>query len=265
MLQTLPQPGTAAERLFEFAITFALPLAVLFIGLVVGYAAGRFTRRFLGWAGVPGAVEGTPFERTANRIGTSTVGLVSVVVTLFVYVVTMGVVLQLAGVLGQPSYVPLVTSYLPQVFVAVLVLITGIILGDKAELMMSERLENVRLSRVSPLPAVVKYSVFYVAGLVALSQLGVATTALVVLLAAYAFAIVFLGGIAFKDLLASGGAGIYLLLTQPYSIGDRIEVEGRRGIVQEIEVFVTYIESEGEEYIVPNRRVVRNGVVRVRE
>jgi small-conductance mechanosensitive channel len=151
------------------------------------------------------------------------------------------------------------------VFVAVLVLITGIILGDKAELMMSERLENVRLSRVSPLPAVVKYSVFYVAGLVALSQLGVATTALVVLLAAYAFAIVFLGGIAFKDLLASGGAGIYLLLTQPYSIGDRIEVEGRRGIVQEIEVFVTYIESEGEEYIVPNRRVVRNGVVRVRE
>lgn len=258
------QPRMLAEQLYGFVVQFALPLGVLAIGLLVGFVAGRFTRRFLGWVGVPGAVEGTAFERAANRVGTSTVGLVSVVVTLFVYVVTLGVVLQLGGVLGAPAYVPLVTSYLPQVFVAVLVLITGIIVGDKAELTVSERLQNVRLARVSPLPALVKYSVFYIAGLVALSQLGVATDALVVLLAAYLFALVFLGGLAFKDLLASGGAGVYLLLTQPYSIGDRIEVEGRRGIVQEIEVFVTHIESEGEEYIVPNRRVVRNGVVRVR-
>ncbi len=258
------EPRMLAEQLYGFVVQFALPLAVLLVGIVVGFVAGRFTRRFLGWVGVPGAVEGTPFERTANRVGTSTVGVVSVVVTLFVYVVTLGVVFQLAGVLGTPSYVPLVTSYLPQVFVAALVLITGLIVGDKAKLVVSERLENVRLTRVAMLPALVKYSVFYVAALVALSQLGVATNALVVLLAAYLFAVVFLGGLAFKDLLASGGAGVYLLLTQPYSIGDRIEVEGRRGIVQEIEVFVTYIESEGEEYIVPNRRVVRNGVVRVR-
>jgi len=258
------QPGVLAEQLYRLVVQFALPLAVVLVGLVVGFVAGRFTRRFLDWVGVPAAVEGTPFERTANRVGTSTVGLVSVLVTLFVYVLTLGVVLQLAGVLGSPAYVPLVTAYLPQVFVAVLVVITGLILGDKAELVVSERLQNVRLTRVGLVPAVAKYSVFYIAGLVAFSQLGVATDALVVLLAAYLFAVVFLGGLAFKDLLASGGAGVYLLLTQPYSIGDRIEVEGQRGIVQEIEVFVTHIESEGEEYIVPNRRVVRNGVVRVR-
>jgi small-conductance mechanosensitive channel len=65
-------------------------------------------------------------------------------------------------------------------------------------------------------------------------------------------------------MLASGAAGMYLLLNQPYSIGDQVEVGGQRGIVQEVDVFVTHVESEGEEYIVPNRKVFENGIVRVR-
>jgi len=38
-----------------------------------------------------------------------------------------------------------------------------------------------------------------------------------------------------------------------------------RGIVQEVDMFVTRIESDGEEYIVPNSRVFEDGVVRIRD
>jgi small-conductance mechanosensitive channel len=85
------------------------------------------------------------------------------------------------------------------------------------------------------------------------------------LLAAYAFGVVFLGGIAFKDMLAASAAGVYLLLAEPYVIGDEVEIDGKRGIVQEVDMFVTHVESDGEEYIIPNQRVMRSGIVRIRE
>jgi small-conductance mechanosensitive channel len=130
--------------------------------------------------------------------------------------------------------------------------------------MVSERLSSVKLPEVTLIPALVKYSVFYVAGLLALAQLGVATAALLVLLAAYTFGVVFVGGLACKDILTSATAGIYLLLSQPYTIGDEVRIDDHRGIVQEMDVFVTLIESDDEEYLIPNRLVFRRGIVRVR-
>jgi small-conductance mechanosensitive channel len=54
-------------------------------------------------------------------------------------------------------------------------------------------------------------------------------------------------------------------LTEPYTIGDEVEIADNRGIVQEMDVFVTYVEDDGEEYMIPNRKVLRDGAMRVRE
>jgi len=84
------------------------------------------------------------------------------------------------------------------------------------------------------------------------------------MLAAYVFGLVFLGGLAFRDLLAAGAAGMYVLLHQPYTIGDEVRIGDRRGIVQETDMFVTRIENDGEEFVIPNQVVLHEGVVRVR-
>jgi small-conductance mechanosensitive channel len=167
-------------------------------------------------------------------------------------------------ILPSAAFLTELRTFLPQLFIAVIVVIVGILLADKAELLVGERLRSIKLPEVTLLPTLVKFSILYIAALIALSQLGVATGALLVLLAAYAFGVVFLSGLAFKDLLSSAAAGIYLLLTEPYSIGDEVEIDGNRGIVQEVDVFVTYVESEGEEYMIPNRKVLRDGAMRVR-
>jgi hypothetical protein len=240
------------------------PLAVLVVGLIFGFLAGRIVRRVLVGLGVPSAVEGTAFERSTGRLGTSTVSLVSTIVTLFIYVVTVGMTLELAGLLDTALFVPGVTGYLREVFIAVFIVIAGLVVGDVAELAARERTKGVKLPEVNVIPVLVKYSVFYVTALLALAQLGVAIGALLILLAGYAFALVFLGGLALRDLLRAGAAGIYLLLAQPYGIGDRVEVDGHRGIVQEVDVLVTRVESEEEELIVPNHLVFESGVVRVR-
>ena len=143
-------------------------------------------------------------------------------------------------------------------------LVVGVLIGDKAEIVIGEWLRSIKLPEATIIPRLVKYSILYVAALIALSQLQVATGALLVLLAAYAFGVVFLGGLALKDLLSSAAAGIYLLLTEPYSIGDEVEIDGARGVVQEVDVFATTVENDGEEYVIPNRKVLREGAMRVR-
>jgi small-conductance mechanosensitive channel len=58
---------------------------------------------------------------------------------------------------------------------------------------------------------------------------------------------------------------VFLLLNQPYTIGDRVRIGEQEGIVQEIDMFVTHVEDDDTEYIVPNQQVFRSGIVRVRE
>jgi small-conductance mechanosensitive channel len=58
---------------------------------------------------------------------------------------------------------------------------------------------------------------------------------------------------------------VFLLLRQPYGVGDEVKIAGERGIVQEVDLFVTHIEADGEDHVVPNHSVFRNGIVLIRE
>lgn len=239
-------------------------LLVIVVGLIAGYLIGRLATRLLELSGVPGLVEGTGTERWLQRMGTSTVVLVGRLIALFIYLSAFLAAFLIVGALDGNVFWELATAWLPHLFVAIIVLVVGIVLADKVEILVSERLQAVKLPDVGLIPPLVKYTIIFVALLIALGQVGVDTTALLIVLAIYVLAFVVLGAVALQDFLASGAAGIYLLLREPYAIGDEIEIDGATGIVQEIDVFVTRIEGDGREHIVPNRRVMQQGAKRYR-
>jgi len=251
--------------IFSEETAFTLAVALLIIGFIISYSVWRYTHAIFKRTTLQEAVEGTAFERTANRFGTSTAGVIGQLLALFVYISFMIVAFNVARLLAVDEIWLGLAGYLHRLFIAILAIIIGLVAGDKAKLLVQERLRSVKLPDASVIPELTKYSIFYIAALIALSQIGVATGALLILLAAYAFGLVFLGGIAFKDLLSASAAGIYLLLVEPYSIGDEVQIDDKRGIVQEVDMFVTHIESDGEEYIIPNQQVFRSGIVRIRE
>ncbi|MEF8776969.1 MAG: mechanosensitive ion channel domain-containing protein [Haloarculaceae archaeon] len=256
--------GELIRGLFTREAAFAVSVAILFAGLVLTYVVWRWVRSLLVNAGIGDAVEGTPFERTARGFGTSTIGMLSFLSAVAFYIGTVIIALNIAQLLNPNVFWSHFTGYLPRLFIAAVAIIVGMVLGDKGRLYVSERLRSIKVPEAEIIPEIVRYSIFYTAALLALAQLGVATAALLVLLAAYTFGLVLLAGLAFKDLLAASAAGVYLLLTEPYTIGDEVRIDDKRGIVQEIDMFVTRIEADGEEYIVPNQEVFRSGVVRVR-
>ncbi|MDB2259871.1 mechanosensitive ion channel [Halorubrum ezzemoulense] len=256
---------TVPEFLLNVRYRIWLALAVLLFGLALAYLTGVINRRLLRRAGVPEVIEGTTFERTAREFDTSTVRILAQLSSYFIVAVAVIVALTVADVNYLEQFWSGVAAFLPRLFVAAVVVIVGVVVGDKAELLVAERLRGIKLPELGVLPTVVNYSVVYVAALIALGQVGVQTLALIVLLAAYAFAVVLFAALATKDLVASAAAGVFLLLRQPYGIGDEVRVAGERGVVQEVDLFVTHIETDGEEHVLPNHVVFREGIVLIRE
>ncbi|OSO94174.1 mechanosensitive ion channel protein MscS [Halorubrum ezzemoulense DSM 17463] len=256
---------TVPEFLLNVRYRIWLALAVLLFGLALAYLTGVINRRLLRRAGVPEVIEGTTFERTAREFDTSTVRILAQLSSYFIVAVAVIVALTVADVNYLEQFWSGVAAFLPRLFVAAVVVIVGVVVGDKAELLVAERLRGIKLPELGVLPTVVNSSVVYVAALIALGQVGVQTLALIVLLAAYAFAVVLFAALATKDLVASAAAGVFLLLRQPYGIGDEVRVAGERGVVQEVDLFVTHIETDGEEHVLPNHVVFREGIVLIRE
>jgi len=243
---------------------YLLAIAVLVVGIVAGYVVGRVNERVLRALGVPRAVEGTSVERTARRFGTSVVSLLARLTSWIIYVAAIVIALAVTNLVDLRTLWYRLVGYVPAVAFAAAVLVFGFLLGDKAEILVAERLRGVKIPEIGVIPIAVKYAIVFVAVLVALGQLGVATLPLLVVFTVGVVALVVFSVVATMDLLRSGAAGVYVLLNQPYSIGDHVRIGEVRGIVQEVNVFVTRVEDDGTEYVVPNHIVFARGVLRER-
>jgi small conductance mechanosensitive channel len=83
----------------------------------------------------------------------------------------------------------------------------------------------------------------------ALSQLGIDTTSLSVVVGAAGLAI----GMALKDSLNNFASGVMLILFRPFKSGDFVEAGGVAGIVETITVFSTTMRTgDNKEVIIPN-------------
>ena len=68
-------------------------------------------------------------------------------------------------------------------------------------------------------------------------------------------------GFAFRDILQNFLAGILLLLTEPFRLGDQIVVGGFEGTVEEIETRATFIRTyDGRRVVIPNSNLFTESV-----
>lgn len=94
---------------------------------------------------------------------------------------------------------------------------------------------------------------FSVAGIV-----GIETTSFIAVLAAAGFAV----GLALQGSLSNFAAGIIILVFRPYRVGDWIEVDGKFGKVEEIQIFNTLLSTPGKKtLIIPNGQIVDNAII----
>ncbi len=91
----------------------------------------------------------------------------------------------------------------------------------------------------------------------ALNKLGVQTTSLIAVIGAAGLAV----GLALQGSLANFAAGIMLIIFKPFKVGDFIEAGGALGVVHEIQIFNTIMNTmDNRQVIVPNSKVTGDNI-----
>lgn len=93
---------------------------------------------------------------------------------------------------------------------------------------------------------------------IALSLLGINTNVIVGAFSALGLGI----SLALKDNMANVAAGVQILFTKPFDVGDYISVDSKEGYVTRIEIMYTIIRSlDNQDVIIPNLSLISNVVV----
>ena len=91
----------------------------------------------------------------------------------------------------------------------------------------------------------------------ALSSLGINTTSLVALLGAAGLAV----GLALQDSLKNFASGVMLIFQRPFTTGDYVEAAGATGLVEEVSLFTSTLNTpDNRKVIVPNGEIY-SGVI----
>jgi len=142
-----------------------------------------------------------------------------------------------------------------QVLGAIIVFVVGIAvarwLGDAILNLCQKKNLDITLSKF--LAAAVRITIMAFAILIALGKFGITITPFVAAIGALAFGSSF----AFSGPLSNYGAGLSLILSRPFTVGDTISVSGVEGIVEDIKLASTrLITEDGVKIMIPNRKIV---------
>ena len=146
-------------------------------------------------------------------------------------------------------------AYGMQLIGALVILIIGLkvagFLGRRVVALCERRNVDVTLSRFAG--NVTKILLVVIVVIITLSNFGIDIAPLVALGGALAFGVSF----AVQGPLANYGAGLVIILTRPFTVGDTVLVQGVSGIVDEVTLAHTLLIGEDKEKItIPNRKIV---------
>ena len=150
-----------------------------------------------------------------------------------------------------------ITTYGVQFLLALLVLIIGLwIIGKVTDLISKQLLTYVKdatLAKFLSSAANIALKVMLVISVA--SMVGIQTTSFVAILGAAGLAV----GLALQGSLANLAGGVMLLIFRPIRVDDYIEAQGHGGIVKDIGIFVTVLETFDKRHIILPNGPLSNG------
>ncbi len=152
-----------------------------------------------------------------------------------------------------------ILDYLPDIGVAVLILVLGVILT-----LIIAKIAKKAMGRSKLDPSLTAFFVrlihifcYVMIAIAVLSKLGVSPTGLIAFFSASMAAV----ALALKDNIADIASGIVLLFTRPFVTGDFIEFGAHKGFVTKIDLIHTRIRTyDDTEVIVPNSKITTTEV-----
>ncbi|WP_260260979.1 small-conductance mechanosensitive channel MscS [Vibrio intestinalis] len=149
----------------------------------------------------------------------------------------------------------LLVQYGVNIISAVLILFIGNIITKMVANSVSKVLEKKKLDKavVEFVHGLVRYMLFVIVLIAALSRIGVQTASVVAVIGAAGLAV----GLALQGSLSNFAAGVLIVAFRPFKSGDYVEVGGVAGSVEAIQIFQTVLKTpDNKMVVVPNSGVI---------
>lgn len=156
--------------------------------------------------------------------------------------------------------ITLLIRYVPQLLLAIAVLFVGFwIIGRLTRVLRrGMELRGMDVSLRSFLRSLVSLGLKILLLFTVAEMVGIRTTSLIAILGAAGLAV----GLALQNSLSNFAGGVLILIFNPYKIGDVITAQGLSGVVKEIQIFNTILQTEeGKTVILPNGAVSNNTII----
>ena len=146
-------------------------------------------------------------------------------------------------------------NYSFQLVGALLILLIGLFIANKVAKGVNRMCESkgldVTLTRF--IANVVKVIIVIMVAVICLNKIGISITPLIAAIGAIGLG----AGLALQGLLSNYGAGLNIVLTRPFVVGDTISVQGVSGQVKDILLAYTQIVTEDDvEITIPNKHII---------
>ncbi|MBA3394818.1 MAG: mechanosensitive ion channel [Deltaproteobacteria bacterium] len=255
------------ERFSTWAET-SIPAAVLavvivllgyLIALLLKHLATRLLRR---WStGLVGVVErishqrGVPIPIERAETETVVVKVTSRIVFWLVFVIFIAAATSVVGFPVVSTWLQGFAAYLPRVLAALAVVLLGILAGNLARVLVLSAAASAGLSYARTLARTIHISIILIAAVIAIEELGVQVTFLIVLGSIALGAV--LGGAALAFGLGARGAVSNLVachyLVRSYRVGHRIRIDGFEGAIVAIEPTAVVLQTAEGRVSIPAR------------
>ena len=146
-------------------------------------------------------------------------------------------------------------TYSFQLIGALIILMIGLLVSNRVARLVTRTCDkhglDVTLSRF--LASCTKIIIIVAVAVICLGKIGISVTPFVAAIGALSLG----AGLAMQGLLSNYAAGLNIILTRPFVVGDTIIVQGVTGIVKEVHLAQTILTDEDEVTIlIPNRHIV---------
>ena len=143
----------------------------------------------------------------------------------------------------------------PQIITAVLILVAGFFVA-RFVARFTERIcrsRNIDVTLTRFFAGAINLTVFVLFIILAIGRIGIEVTPIVALLGASAFGL----SLAVQGPVSNYGAGIVLIITRPFKVGDTLTIHSLTGVVDAVNLGNTQLMTEdGQEVTIPNRKIL---------
>jgi len=261
MIQTqINNIGDAFNSLFaQIVYYFPKILAALFL-LVIGYIVARVLRTLL-----TKGLRAIKFDQITDRAGVGralkaagtnldAAAVLAALVFWYIFLIFIQMALNALGLVEITAFITAVLAYLPNVFVAIIILIVGALLANIMARVATGAASEAGLGMASLIGNVARYAILGFAVLTALTQLHVGENMVQILFAGLIAMLAIAGGLAFglggvdsaRGLLAGQSAGSLL---QP---GQKVRIGDQAGTVVRHDINSTVLKTDNGQISIPN-------------